>query len=76
MSTSETVTPKDAQKARITYLLRIAGANAGFVDSKWTPAVISQLATEIQNVMVEEGMVFVYQSSFDKAFAELEKDAT
>jgi hypothetical protein len=69
---TETVTPKDAQKARITYLLRIAGTNAGL--SGWTAQVISQLAPEFQKAMETEGMVLMFQSAFDAKVREMEAE--
>lgn len=68
---TETVTPQQAQLARVAYVVTNGAKNAGVAVSE---ATMQRLAMSIHKFMLEEGIFFDYQARVDREAAAMETD--
>lgn len=70
---TETVTPQQAQLARVAWVLKGGADAAGVIVSAST---MQKLALAMNQFMQDEGIFFDYQRRVDEAAAAMERDAT
>lgn len=70
---TRSITPQEAQLARVAYVLQNGARNAGVAVSEQT---MQRLALSVHKFMLDEGIFFDYQARVDREAAAMEADAT